>query len=104
MLLSMVAGQYYAMAVPDASSATLQASLPSANLTAEEAELAWTGLFTTMSQTKVMTTLYQIQKTWEAPKQEALFTHITTTARAVFKLAFEAKYGTGAAAPLFVKM
>jgi hypothetical protein len=45
-----------------------------------------------------------IRKTWEAPKQQALFALLSGTTKATLTHGYGAAYGTGAALPLFVKL
>ena len=69
-------------------------------------EFAWNNLMTkgVADQMAIGGAVFRIRKTWEAPKQQALFAFLAGTTRATLTHAYGAKYGTGAALPLFVKM
>ena len=69
-------------------------------------QFAWDGLMTkgVADQMAIGGAVMRIRKTWEAPKQKALFAFLGGTAKATLTHAYGHMYGTGAALPLFVKM
>ena len=68
----------------------------------------WNGLLTKFKSMADLNAIggavFRIRKTWEAPKQQALFTLLAGTTKATLTHGYGAAYGTGAALPLFVKL